>query len=211
MAKKEEEKIGLHIGCGSNIIEGWLNTDISPRDERVRFQDATQPFPFESNTFKFVFCEHLFEHLPYYGGLGMLNECHRVLKPDGVFRISLPTLNFLVDLFVNKDKEENKDYVEWSLNRYDRSGCINGIKGSKACFVINNFYRLWGHKMIYDEDTIIEMLKNAGFNDVKKVPNNDSEYPELKDVNGHGQDIGEKYNEIETTTFEGKKLYICNI
>ena len=205
MDKEKEEKIGLQIGCGSNVIDGWLNTDIGPKNEEIMYMDATKPFPFEDETFGFVFSEHLFEHLPYYGGFKMLNECYRVLKPGGVIRMSLPTLNFLVDLFLNKEKEENKDYIEWSLRTFDKSGCINDIKGSKACFTINNFYRFWGHQVMYDEDTIIEMLQNAGFKDIKKVPNNDSEYPELKHVNGHGKSVGEKYCEMETTTFEGKK------
>ena len=203
--KKKEEKIGLHIGCGENILDNWYNTDIFPTDNRVRFQDATQPFSFEDESFGFIFCEHLFEHIPYFYGVGMLKECCRVLKPGGVFRISLPTLNFLSRLWTAQDDEDIRDYIDWSLKRHDKSGCAETIKGSKVCFVINNFYRMWGHEMIYDEETIIEMLKNAGFSEVKKVPNNDSEYPELKTVNGHGKDIGEKYNEIETTTFEAKK------
>ena len=200
--EKEDEKIGLHIGCGPNIIDGWYNTDLFPESNEVTFLDASRPFNFKDETFRFIFSEHLFEHLSYYSGYKMLNECYRVLKPGGVIRI---TLNFLFNLFHGNDSEDNEEYINWWLNKFDRSGAKNDIKGSKACFVINGFYRLWGHKMIYDEDTLIEMLKNAGFKDVKIVPNNDSEYPELKNINRHGRIIGEKNNNMESTTFEGKK------
>ena len=203
--KKKKEGIRLHMGCGSNVLDGWYNTDIFPTDERVRFQDATQPFSFEDESFGFIFSEHMFEHIPFLCGVNMLKECYRVLKPGGVFRLSLPTLDFLIKLWIAKDDEDVKDYIDWSLRRHDISSCVDTIKGPKACFVINNFYRLWGHMMIYDVSTIIEMLKNAGFSEVKVVPNDDSEYSELKSVNGHWKIISKKYNDIETTTFEAKK------
>ena len=203
--KKNEDKIGLHIGCGSHVLDGWLNTDIFPEDERIRFLDATMPFPYEEETFKYIFCEHMFEHVPYVGGRNMLNECYRVLKPGGVLRMTMPTLNFLVNIYLNKEEQDNKEYIEWAFKKFVWGERKPEIKGSKVCFVINNFYRNWGHRMLYDEDTVIEMLENAGFKEIKKVSNTDSEYPELKNVNGHRYAIGDKFNDIESTTFEAKK------
>ena len=42
----------LHLGCGSNLLPGWLNTDANPYDEGIFMMDATEPFPFESDQFK---------------------------------------------------------------------------------------------------------------------------------------------------------------
>src|SRR5262245_6313463 len=88
----------LHVGCGNNILGGWLNSDYCPSDSRVIHVDATKPFPFVENLFDYVFSEHMIEHVSYLGGLSLLAEACRVLKPGGKIRISTPDLAFLVNL-----------------------------------------------------------------------------------------------------------------
>ena len=60
-----KDYIGLNLGCGPNILEGWLNTDIEPIDDRVVYLDAGKPFPFEDETFDFIF----FRKSPIYANL----------------------------------------------------------------------------------------------------------------------------------------------
>ena len=65
--------------------------------------DITKKFPFVSSTFDYVFSEHMIEHIKYQDGLKMLNESFRVLKPSGKIRISTPDLQFLLDLYLDKN------------------------------------------------------------------------------------------------------------
>lgn len=203
----KKDYIGLNLGCGPNILDGWYNTDIQPIDERVDYLDASKPFPIEDESFNFIFSEHMFEHLTYQQGKNMLSECYRVLKPGGVLRLSLPTLGFLFNLYMLGDNVEGVyyEYIKWAMESFDESGCLYDRIIDKSCFVINNFYRLWGHKMIYSSSAINEMLHNAGFKLVLKSSNYNSDYPELCDVNGHGKQIPVQFNDIETTTFEAHK------
>lgn len=46
--------------------------------------------PFEDGSLHFVFSEHFFEHLFYDEAISLLRECHRVLAPRGLIRISVP-------------------------------------------------------------------------------------------------------------------------
>ena len=200
-----KDYIGLNLGCGPNILEGWLNTDIEPIDDRVVYLDAGKPFPFEDETFDFIFSEHMFEHLTYKEGKNMLSECYRVLRRDGVLRLSLPTLDNLIELYEHRHNKDAINYVEWSLQTFDKSGCIDDQIGFNTCFVINNFFHLWGHKMIYDRDVIYEMLRREGFREVFRENNNISHFNVLIGVNGHAKQIGELFNDIETTTFEAQK------
>ena len=39
----------VQIGCGSNILEGWLNTDLN-YNEKIAFLDAGAKFPIKTNT-----------------------------------------------------------------------------------------------------------------------------------------------------------------
>ena len=201
----KKDYIGLNLGCGPNILDGWYNTDIQPIDERVDYLDASKPFPIEDESFNFIFSEHMFEHLTYQQGKNMLSECYRVLKPGGVLRLSLPTLDNLIELYEHRYHRDAINYVEWSLKTFDKSGCIDDQIGFNTCFVINNFFHLWGHKMIYDRDVIYEMLRREGFKNLFREANDKSHFYELCGINGHGKQIGERFNDIETTTFEAQK------
>src|SRR5215470_4711811 len=80
----------LHIGCGSNILNGWLNSDLRPHTRDVLHLDATKRFPFDDELFDYIFSEHMIEHVSYAEGLFMLGECYRILKKNGRIRLSTP-------------------------------------------------------------------------------------------------------------------------
>ncbi|MBP3228054.1 MAG: methyltransferase domain-containing protein [Bacteroidaceae bacterium] len=158
---------GLHLGCGDNLLgQGWVDTDIKPANDKVRFLDATQPFPYTDGTFDAIFSEHLFEHLSYEGGKSMLRECYRTLKPGGVIRITLPTMDFLKRLLADPQDARNRRYVRWSLQHYAArmyADLAELGEAELATLVVNNFIRLWGHRMVYCTATLERMLADAGF------------------------------------------------
>ena len=74
---------GLHVGCGGNLLDGWLNSELSPRTEDILQLNAIKPFPVKGCVFDYVFSEHMIEHVPYCDGVSMLKECYRILKKMG--------------------------------------------------------------------------------------------------------------------------------
>src|SRR5665647_270204 len=44
----------LHIGCGANVQDGWLNSDYYPQSDCILHLDATSRFPFGDNVFDYV-------------------------------------------------------------------------------------------------------------------------------------------------------------
>ena len=70
----------LHIGCANHVIDGWLNTDYDTKLPADMHLDVKQRFPFQNETFNYIFTEHVIEHLSYGDGVKMLSELFRVLK-----------------------------------------------------------------------------------------------------------------------------------
>jgi len=89
--------VKLHLGCGPNIYEGWINIDRSipnpkllnntkgklfsilyrlekwweiyntPIEKRIKVCDLTKPFPFEDNSVDAIFHSHVVEHFTFSG------------------------------------------------------------------------------------------------------------------------------------------------
>src|SRR5207245_635222 len=116
LAKSEAPK--LHLGCGDNVLAGWLNTDYLPNSREIMHLDATRPFPFKDETFDYVFSEHMIEHVPHRDGLNMLAECRRVLKSSGKLRISTPNLAFLLDLARTDKSDLQRAYIKWASRTF---------------------------------------------------------------------------------------------
>lgn len=198
---------GLHLGCGSNILPGWLNTDKS-RTLGAEHLDASQRFPVEDETFDFVFAEHLFEHLSYEEGKHMLSECFRVLKKGGILRLSLPLLDFLTKLYENALSPQSQRYALWSLQHYapqQYTDFANQGKPVPVSLVVNNFMHLWGHRMLYDRTTLCALLQKAGFTEVRECAIGQSPCTDLCGLEHHGDVIPDWANAMETSCFEAIK------
>src|SRR5262249_43468417 len=142
---KKSVKRGLHLGCGVNVHNDWLNTDLQVCRRGVVFLDATKPFPLPNGCMHYVFSEHMIEHLTYAQGLNLLRESFRVLKSGGRIRIATPNLEVLLRLYYESTSPGAHDYVEWFARRH-----FSAVESLSPTFVINHFFYSWGHNFIYD-------------------------------------------------------------
>jgi predicted SAM-dependent methyltransferase len=183
----------LQLGTGSNLLEGWLNTDVydDTRQGRVVYLDARRRFPFDDGTFDLVFTEHMIEHLSYPDARHCLHECRRVLKPGGRVRVATPSLERIAGLY-NDQGELEKRYIRWSIDTFvpDADAYLPG-------FVLNNFLRDWGHRFVFDEATLRHALEASGFVEIERRSVGDLEH--------HGTMIPEEFNELETLVLEARR------
>ena len=188
----------LQIGCGRNPLNGWLNTGISLRESWIGvYLNAGQPFMLPDESFNYVFSEHLFEHLTYPQALIMLVESYRVLKPGGVIRIATPDLRFLIGLYQEPEKPIHKEYIEYSAK--------NGGLPASPVYVVNRFHTTWGHQIIYDKETLENLLVSTGFKNITICEVGKSNHKALCGVEGHFKLIPEEFNLLETMIMEGTK------
>ena len=81
----------LDIGCGRKKIKGAIGLDFSSlSDADITIDLNVEKFPFDDNSFDFLYSSHTLEHLTMDGFWNVMNEAYRILKPVGQFMITVP-------------------------------------------------------------------------------------------------------------------------
>ena len=117
-----EQVYRLHLGCGTNTPDGWINLDgawsawlgkhqivcrmlkglhvlpVSLRDMStdIIIHDVRKPLPFQDNTIHVIYASHLLEHLYLEEAKRLLKECFRILQPGGILRMVVPDLRAII-------------------------------------------------------------------------------------------------------------------
>lgn len=141
----------LNIGCGPHgrPDDTWFNIDGWPASNVHATLDLRRSLPFPDRRFDGIYCEHFFEHLPQATGASFLKECRRILKPGGVLRLSVPDGRIYIERYLT-DRT-------WMLKR--RGGTLR-----TPMEVMNVLFRQGlEHQYIYDAETLVLRLQDAGF------------------------------------------------
>ena len=85
----------------------YYDADIDP--EKASHQIDITNIKFDDNTFEYIFCFHVLEHIP--DDVKAMRELYRVLKPGGTAYLAVPlAANFLEDLSVTDPQERLRLY-----------------------------------------------------------------------------------------------------
>lgn len=160
----------LNVGCGEVRFDGWINVDLNDRPGIVDVVcDVTQPIPLPDGQCELIYNEHLLEHLTIDQGVHFLSECHRLLSPDGVLRIAMPSLEYILSKYASEDWRD-QDWLTWPAYRFIQT----------RAEMVNIALRWWGHQWVYDREELHRRLREAGFSEIVNVDRNESTHPELR-------------------------------
>jgi predicted SAM-dependent methyltransferase len=201
---KDNKVIKLNFGTGGNPnspLTGWLNSDLFAHfDIGVIRVDVTQPFPFPNNSADYINSEHFVEHLTLKEAKFYFDESFRVLKKGGRIRTSLPSFDFLIDLYAGEKTEKKGKYIKWAMDELmPETGVYEEI------YVINNQFHDWGHQFIHNETSLKRLLEDAGFSKVRLYKPGISDDENFRDIEKHGLAIPDWVNEMETFVIEAEK------
>lgn len=188
----------LHVGCGDRPIAGWCNIDVAHLNDQVHYVDALKRFPFEDESFQYIFSEHFIEHLPFNDGVKFFRESARILKRGGVMRTATPDLDFLCELRT-LDTDAKKRYAQYISKNFAPHQPVSGV----TC--ANTTFYGWGHAFIYNAAFMQEVLKPLGFGDFKVHKPGQSGVAELKGIEQHGKSVPAEINDLETFVLEATK------
>jgi predicted SAM-dependent methyltransferase len=130
----------------------------------------------------------------------MLSECRRFIKKGGKASITTPNMVYLVDLYKKEKSEQQVRYIEWATKSF-----IDYAPRARDVFVINNFFTCdWGHRFIYDLESLTELMKSAGFVNIKSFGIGESNDKELRDLENAGR-MPDGFLQLESITVEGER------
>lgn len=176
------QNIRLYAGDipGDKNYENVIGLSITKSDRRHIYHDITFPIPLKDNSVNSYQSEDVFEHIEYDKLTAVIDEIYRILKPGGVFRLSVP--DYGSDILINRSEKdeygniifdpggggtrENPGHL-WFPNYKLVSNLLN-----KTLFARNGKITFLHH---YNEDGSFE-LKNIDYSIgfVKRTPDNDS-------------------------------------
>ncbi|HFB64457.1 MAG TPA: methyltransferase domain-containing protein [Aeromonadales bacterium] len=77
----------------ANKYDGFVGLSLTRDNENHIKFDITQDFPLPENSIDVFQAEDVFEHIPYRKQALIINRIYSILKPGGLFRLSVPDYN----------------------------------------------------------------------------------------------------------------------
>jgi hypothetical protein len=114
----------------------------------------------------------------------------------------------LIELHQPDKSTLQKDYIKWAtdlhVKKWVKDAFVREAITYDSTFVINTFFRRWGHQFIYDEKVLCRALETVGFVKLTKRPLNESEDEELRGLANESR-MPSDFLDLETITIEGTK------
>ena len=140
----------LHIG-GESAKAGWKILNIQAKANVDYIGDISDLSQFESDTFEEVYASHVFEHVMQKDIIKTLQGIYRIIKSGGQLHISVPDLDKLCALYLDKTLNFEQ---RWHVMRMIFGGQVDSF---------DFHYAGW------NEESLSAYLTHTGFSQIKKV------------------------------------------
>lgn len=164
-------KVKLNVGSFTTMFHnGWVNIDVHPNLDgfaqnwgfKYQLWDVREGLPYGTESVDMIFASHMFEHLTYAEGQEFLRECRRVLKPDGVLRLSVPDAGKLARYYAYTTAPESDGSADRSLFDLGQYDEMSGGAASHRQPAAKLYELLCAeHKALYDAATLKTVLHDA--------------------------------------------------
>jgi SAM-dependent methyltransferase len=156
----------LNWGCGEHPEPGWINSD-RKEGAGILACDILDGLPLEDASVDYAVSIHALPEIPYADLVPVLRELRRVLKPEGVVRLAVPSLEKAVDAY----------------NRGDRDYFLipDGDARSLGGKLVTQLLWYGYSRSVFVPEFVEELLEKAGYSAVHHVGYREtsSPYPEI--------------------------------
>jgi predicted SAM-dependent methyltransferase len=164
-------ELKVHLGCGPELKPGWVNVDLDIPDDvppmlpgraadswYISYDLRSGTLPLADGSCALIYSSHFFEHLEPAQGYRLMRDCHRALRPGGVFRVCLPDLRRVFDAYLRGDEH----YLHLLNVREALPYLVPGTE-TIVDYVNYGVYQNGEHKCVYDEEKVLRLLHTIGF------------------------------------------------
>jgi len=168
----------LHLGCGKNLKEDYINIDAYVDFPGVVKADVLN-LPYKKNSVDEVLSEHMFEHVGFKEEEKLWNECFRVLKKGGKLIVETPDFEWSCKQFLEAEDKFTEWYKVGHLNHY--FGNNKDVEQRWSLLTTTFFGNQNGegqfHKNGYTKAKFLRIAKLVGFSscEVIKIMNKGSQ------------------------------------
>ncbi|MCE7979652.1 MAG: methyltransferase domain-containing protein [Caldilinea sp. CFX5] len=106
----------LNLGCGNRFHTDWQNIDFKSTGAGVIAHNLIEGIPFPDSSFDVVYHSHLLEHFTKPQAQAFIQECTRVLRPQGILRIVVPDLEKIAKLYLQAVELSLAGDETWKAN-----------------------------------------------------------------------------------------------
>jgi len=151
--------MNLHLGCGKRLIPGFVHIDAIdyPHVDHVATIDNLSFLGDDSADL--IYNCHVLEHFKRRDVPRVLKEWHRVLKPGGILRVSVPDFSQICEVY----------------RKFKRLDLVVGPIFGRQDYLYNIHYN------IFDEASLTESLQAVGFNNVHRYDWRQTEHAHIDD------------------------------
>jgi len=187
-----DEPLRLNIGCGSNVVPGWVNCDLS--FARLRFRlgrllglpryqsyrglrcegiDAKRPLPFPSNSVEAIYEQHMLYAFDLDQTRAFFAECYRVLRSDGVLRVNEDDLRTVAERYLQGDS---------ALVEYVNSAGTVRVSGVRApADAVSAIFKRWRSlAWLHDAQSLASHMAAVGFASIEPKGFRESRLPDIE-------------------------------
>ncbi len=165
-------KSKLNLGCGGNLIKGYLNIGFDDGrldSESYLNHDLSKNIPVEDNSVDIIYNSHFLEHLNYFEALNFLSNCYNVMKKNGIMRILVPDL----ELWCLKYLQHDRNFLDTYRNSYlSKEYPTDGL-------IFMGMLHNHGHKMGWDYQSLKYWLLHFRFRSINQKRYRDSDIDEI--------------------------------
>lgn len=167
----EQGKLYLHLGCGGINHEKFINIDGLPAPHIHYIREIDNLSPFKDNSVDLIYASHCLEHFSHQKVSHVLSEWFRVLKTDGILRLSVPDFDLLCEI-------------------YKESG--NEIDSILEVLMAKQDYKYNFHMTAFNQLSLMRYLKNVGFREIRKWKPGSCELTTFRDFSTHQIQVNQK-------------------
>lgn len=154
------DDIKLLLGCGRRRKAGWVNIDIDPKNKPDIVANISKLNHFKNETVSIIDSYHVFEHLFLNEANKAVREWYRILKKGGDLYIELPNLARCAEVILTSKNPREIELAMMGIYGFDKRVIFpNGEDKEPVFFQV--------HKYGWTPETITNLLKGAGFKNIK--------------------------------------------